>query len=209
MKMSKLCFIDLETTGTSHIRNSIIQIGGIVEIDSKVVKRFEIKIAPYKSENLDPEILKKSGFTSEQVLSHPSVERAYVEFTALMSAYIDKFNKNDKFYFIGYNCHQFDQPFLREFFVTNKDMYFGSWFYFPSIDVMLIAAMVEHLNLMPRPKSFSLMDVATTLGIAVSEESLHRADYDIELTRLVYRKLCQLIKRPGSVQNVETKGDVK
>ena len=43
---------------------------------------------------------------------------------------LEKFDKKDKFFLVGYNNASFDNQFFRAFFVQNNDMYFGSYFWF-------------------------------------------------------------------------------
>jgi DNA polymerase-3 subunit epsilon len=91
-------------------------------------------------------------------------------------------------FFIGYNSHSFDMPFVRQFFSKCKDRYFGSWFHYPSIDVMILAA--EHLKSKRRwYPDFKLSTVADRMGIEVDKSRLHDALYDIELTREIYRRV--------------------
>jgi DNA polymerase III epsilon subunit-like protein len=106
----------------------------------------------------------------------------------LFDKYVSKYDKKDKFSFIGYNCNKFDMPFLRKFFEKNNHKYFGSYFWFPSVDVMLMAS--EKLEeKRSEIESFKLSSIAKYLGIEVKEDELHDAMYDIYLTRNIYYKL--------------------
>lgn len=109
----------------------------------------------------------------------------YSEFVAMLAKYVDKFNKKDKFFLVGYNNAAFDNQFLRGFFLQNGDVYFGSWFWANSIDVMVLAS-AYLAERRPEMENFKLSTVAKFLGVSVSDDSLHNALYDIELTRAVY-----------------------
>lgn len=71
------------------------------------------------------------------------------------------------------------------FFLQNGDNYFGSWFWSNSVDVMVLASqyLLAERPLMP---NFKLSTVAAQLGVSVSEDKLHDALYDVDLTRDAY-----------------------
>ena len=66
----KICFVDVETTGTSANFNRIIEIGIIRVEHNKAVKKFQTLINP--EEYLDPYIEKITGITSSQLETAPS-----------------------------------------------------------------------------------------------------------------------------------------
>lgn len=181
----KLLFFDLETTGTNPARHGIHQISGMIEIDGVERERFDFKVRPNpKAEVLD-EALAVGGVTREQIESYPPMEDVYRDFVGMLSRYVNKFNKADKFFLVGYNNAAFDNQFLRGFFLQNGDNYFGSWFWSNSVDVMVLASqyLLAERPLMP---NFKLSTVAAQLGVVVSEDKLHDALYDIYLTREAY-----------------------
>nr|DAQ87132.1 MAG TPA: DNA polymerase III subunit alpha [Caudoviricetes sp.] len=181
----KLLFFDLETTGTNPARHGIHQISGMIEIDGVERERFDFKVRPNpKAEVLD-EALAVGGVTREQIESYPPMEDVYRDFVGMLSRYVNKFNKADKFFLVGYNNAAFDNQFLRGFFLQNGDNYFGSWFWSNSVDVMVLASqyLPAERPLMP---NFKLSTVASQLGVSVSEDKLHDALYDIYLTREAY-----------------------
>jgi DNA polymerase-3 subunit epsilon len=103
----------------------------------------------------------------------------------MLGKYVDKFNKKDKFFLVGYNNAAFDNLFLRGFFLQNKNNYFGSWFWSSSLDVMVLATLFL-AEKRADMENFKLSTVATTLGIKVEEEKLHDASYDIYLTKSIF-----------------------
>ena len=103
----------------------------------------------------------------------------------MLEKYVDKYNKKDKFFLVGYNNAAFDNPFLRGFFLQNGDQYFGSWFWSNTIDVMVLASAYLATR-RPDMENFKLSTVAKTLGVNVDDESLHNALYDIRLTKAVF-----------------------
>lgn len=181
----KLLFFDLETTGTNPGRNGIHQISGQIVIDGKHVQDFDFHVRPNPKAVIEDAALNVGGVTREQVLAYPPMGQVYKEFVAMLDKYVDKYNKKDKFFLVGYNNAAFDNQFLRGFFLQNGDNYFGSYFWSNSIDVMVLAS-AYIADRRADMENFKLSTVAKFLGVSVSDDSLHNALYDIELTRAVY-----------------------
>lgn len=182
----KLLFFDLETTGTNPARNGIHQISGQIVIDGKKVEDFDFHVQPNPKAVIEEQALSVAGVTREQVLAYPSMGEVYKQLVAMLGKYVDKFNKKDKFFLVGYNNASFDNQFLRGFFLQNGDNYFGSWFWANSIDVMVLAS--HHLaSRRHEMENFKLATVAKFMGINVDDAALHDAFYDIYLTREIYK----------------------
>lgn len=182
----KLLFFDLETTGTNPARNGIHQISGQIVIDGKKVEDFDFHVQPNPKAQIEEAALQVAGVTREQVLSYPAMGEVYKQLVAMLGKYVDKFNKKDKFFLVGYNNASFDNQFLRGFFLQNGDNYFGSWFWANSIDVMVLAS--HHLaSRRHEMENFKLATVAKFMGINVDDAALHDAFYDIYLTREIYK----------------------
>ena len=184
----KILYYDLETTGVKYWKNGIHQIAGMVEIDGEIVETFNFNVQPHPKCIIEPEALKVGNVTLEQVQAYPAMEIVYKRFINILAKYIDKFDKKDKFFLCGYNNAGFDDKFLRSFFEQNNDSYFGSWFWQSSLDVYILSThflLAEYADL----NDFKLATVARHLGIAVEENSLHDALYDVNLTREIYKIL--------------------
>lgn len=181
----KLLFFDLETTGTNPGRNGIHQISGQVVIDGIVKESFDFHVKPNSKAIIEDEALAVAGVTREQIAQYPAMGTVYRQFVAMLGKYVDKYNSKDKFFLVGYNNAAFDNQFLRGFFLQNGDNYFGSWFWANTIDVMVLAT-AYLAERRPEMENFKLSTVAKFLGVAVSDDSLHNAFYDIELTKAIY-----------------------
>lgn len=179
-------FIDIETTGTFLHESGIHQIAGLVEIDDKVVETFDFRARPNANASISEEALKVCGISMEDLLLYPPAKATLGDLTKLLGKYINRYDKTDKAYIVGYNNRGFDDPFLRAWFELNGDPYFGSWFWPNSIDVMVLATeyLIDRRAAMP---SFKLFRVAEELGLIVDKDKTHEAGYDIELTRQIYR----------------------
>src|SRR3712207_3106066 len=158
---------------------------GQIVIDGKKVEDFDFHVQPNPKAQIEEAALQVAGVTREQVLSYPAMGEVYAQFVAMLGKHVDKFNKKDKFFLVGYNNAAFDNQFLRGFFLQNGDNYFGSWFWANTIDVMVLAT-AYLAERRPEMENFKLSTVAKFLGVAVSDDSLHNAFYDIELTKAIY-----------------------
>ncbi|MBW7995336.1 MAG: 3'-5' exonuclease [Candidatus Glassbacteria bacterium] len=187
--MSKLkrLFCDCETSGLDNKKHAVLQIAGIVEINGKVEEEFNLRAAPIDGDSCSAQALEVNGLTMEQIQAFPPAEGAYATFCSILEKYVNKFDRSDKLSFLAYNA-SFDADFIRQWFKKLNDNYFGSWFFNPPIDVMVLAA--HHLeperHKMP---NFKLATVAEYLGIEFSEGDLHDALFDVKLCREIYLRL--------------------
>jgi len=181
----KLFFFDLETTGVNPGRHGIHQISGEIVIGAETVDRFDFKVRPNPACIIEQEALDIGGVTREQIAEYPPMEEVYAQLVAILEKYVDKYDKKDKFFLVGYNNASFDNQFLRGFFLQNGDQYFGSWFWSNSIDVMVLASS-RLATRRHEMENFKLSTVAKFLGVKVDATSLHNAKYDIVLTKAIY-----------------------
>ncbi len=185
----KLLFFDLETTGTLVNKHGIHQISGMVVIDGEVKETFNLHVQPNPQALIEPAALEVGGVTEAQIKAYPPMGVIYNQFVDMLSKYVDRYNKKDKFFLVGYNNASFDNQFLRAWFIQNDDKFFGSWFWANSIDVMVMATpyLAEQRADM---ENFKQGTVAKTLGIAIDDSKLHDALYDIEVCKAIYDKVC-------------------
>lgn len=179
----KQFFCDLETTGTDPSKHGVIQIAGCIVIDGEERESFNFRTRPFKGDMVSQEASAVTGINMEQMKEFPAPEKVFGELSAMLGKYVDKFKRTDKFFFVGYNA-TFDDGFMRRFWDKNGDKYYGSWFWWPPIDVAVLAAnkLGDKRSTMP---NFKLVTLAEHLGIQ-AEGSAHDAGYDIELTRKIY-----------------------
>lgn len=189
----KLLFYDLETTGTKFWRNGIHQLSGMVVIDGEIKETFDFKVQPNPKAEIEQEALAIAGVTQKQIMAYPAMWGVYNQFTDMLGKYVNKFDKQDKFFLCGYNNAQFDNQMLRAWFVQNSDNYFGSWFWSSSLDVMVLATQYL-LPIRASMENFKLCTVAKELGITIEEEKLHDALYDIYLTYEIYKVVTRPMK---------------
>lgn len=185
----KLFFYDLETTGVSPGKNGIHQISGMIVIDGEVMETFDFKVRPNPKAIIEQQALDVAGVTKEQVLAYPPMGEVYKQLIEMLNKYVDRFDKTDKFFLVGYNNAHFDNDFFRGFFLQNGDKYFGSYFWANCLDCMVLAtsflADIRH-----QMENFKQGTVAKALGIQVDENKLHDALYDIKICIAIYDKVC-------------------
>jgi DNA polymerase III subunit epsilon len=183
----KTIFIDCETTGTDPAKNALVQMAGAMFIDGTLVEQFDIKSRPFPGDVLDDEALQVNGLTPLELSAYPDPRHAYRDFAALLSKHCDKYNRADKFHFIGYNA-DFDSDFIRRFFEKNGDNYFGSFFWYPALDVSKLAG-IRFMSSRHKLPNFRLMTVAEACGIEIDPAQAHDALYDIRITMRIFKKL--------------------
>lgn len=192
--MEKIFIFDLETTGVKFWKNGVHQISGGIVIDGVMVEDFNFHVKPHEKAVIEEEALEIANVTRQEVEAYPTMYGVYKKIEAMLSKYVDKFNKKDKFYLAGFNNAGFDNPFFRAFFTQNATTqkeadygnYFGSWFWSDSFDVMILASYYLRKERSEMP-NFQLKTVAKQLGIEVDETKLHDAKYDIYLTYEIFK----------------------
>ena len=187
----KLCFIDTETTGLDSKKNGVIQIGGIIIAKGERII-FNITSKPFESDVITEGALKANHMDRKQISMFQEPREAYLDFTSILEDYVDKFNAFDKLFFIAYNAN-FDWSFLWEWFSKNGDKFFASYFFFPYIDLMTIAAFMDMEN-RHKYKSMKLGDMCRIYNVEVVEAEQHDAVYD---ARLVEKLFYKLLERKG------------
>ncbi|MCX4294728.1 MAG: 3'-5' exonuclease, partial [Prevotella sp.] len=113
----KALFFDLETTGTYPGKHGIHQMSGMIVIDGVIKEKFDYKVRPNPKAEILDEALAVAGVTREQILAYPPMEEIYRQFVDLLAKYVDRYNKKDKFFLVGYNNASFDNQFLRGWFL--------------------------------------------------------------------------------------------
>jgi DNA polymerase-3 subunit epsilon len=178
MKIMKVFWLDTETTGLSFFKHDIHQLAGLIVIDGKIVEEFNYNIKPFSFENIEPDALKVSGVTVEQLKTYQDPKNVHLVLIKMMEKYCNKFDKDDKFSLAGQNV-PFDANMLKGFFQKCGDKFYGSWFNYDYIDLRALTAILKFAGLLP-VENLKLETIAKHLGI---EYNAHDALSDIKCTR--------------------------
>ena len=191
--MAKIFWFDVETTGLDKTKHALIQIAYIIEIDSVIKESGNIFIQPFKTDLIDDAALRVNKRSKEEMFKEPFLfpEDAYEKINEIFSKYIDKYNKEDKFYPAGYNV-SFDCDFLSNFFLKNNDKYFGSWFNGRNLDPKYLLALLSYEGKIDLPKH-SLAEACKYFKVDLKEA--HDAMSDITATRELMLKLTPSMRK--------------
>lgn len=203
----KLFFYDLETTGTDAEKCAIHQISGKITIDGKTKEVFNFHLKPFEGADISEEALKTCEITYEQLMSYPEPETVYKEVCKMLLKYVNPYTKNkeEKFITVGYNNAKFDDEFLYNFFMRYCNISpdikkyksgFKKGNFFNSTCTMDVLRLVQ-IILPPMgiiPENFKLGTITSLLDCnPLTEEKFHSADFDIEATYNIFKKLVRRI----------------
>ena len=181
----KALYLDLETTGTNPYSCGIHQVAATAVVGGgEWEKVWHIK--PH-----DGAIFQDgwdvADVGQETVRNYPTTdEQFYTEFLAWLTTFVNKFDRQDKMFLIGWNT-RFDEDFLRQVFKRRNNNFFGSYFFTPSLDVMQLAAwQLAHVR--PTLANFKQTTVYEYL-FAKELEDAHDALADIRATREIYKQI--------------------
>lgn len=183
----KRIFVDCETTGTDPKKHGLVQVSALIEIDGVIEDQLDFLMSPHDGAIIEDSALTVIGATRNDIARRPDATVVHVEFTRRLKQYVSPYDKTDKLLWVGYNA-QFDVSFMREWFARCGDNYFGSYFWWPPVDVMNLAAFVlqqERATL----ANFKQGTVAQHLGIEVKADALHDGLYDVKLCRQILEVL--------------------
>ena len=184
----KNIFLDLETTGTDYLRHGIYQIGGVVKYEN-IYQEFEFKCDIFAEDEINPAAFdpQKTNVIPDDLRGYPDPMEIHDLFiNTVLSKHIDRYDKQDKFWFINFGA-EFDAKFLRRWMESCGDNYFGAWFWYPVIELQSLAGELLKEQ-RPKMENFQLATVCRTLGIPVDDSKTHTALYDAKLAMQIYEK---------------------
>ena len=120
-------------------------------------------------------------------------QEAHKKLISILSKYINRYNRSDKFIIAGHNV-KFDFDFLVEFFNKNNDKYLGSWIEYQ------FSSCIDTLPLVQIMRFKGAIDVENCRLVTASKEfgvdlkNSHNALADIRATRELFYKINKRIK---------------
>ncbi len=163
---------DIETTGFSPVKNSIIEIGGVKVRDGVIVDRFSAFVNPKVP--IPFEIEKLTGINDDMVLDAPPIEQLLPEFLAFCEDCV----------LVAHNAG-FDVGFIKE---NASRLGLGADFTY--LDTLALAR-----TLLPEQSKHTLDAVAKTLGVSL--ENHHRAVDDAECTAEIFLHFVRMLEEKG------------
>jgi DNA polymerase III subunit epsilon len=182
----KLFYCDVETGGTDCSVHALLQLAYLIEIDGKIITEGNTLVRPGPKDVIVSKALEVNGLNEKELRNAPTSNEVYNGLIKDLAIYVNKYDAQDKFFFIAYNA-AFDYGFVRTLFERNGDKYFNSWFWHPYIDVMTLAAN-KLINQRSTLSNFKLATVANALEVD-TKGRLHDALYDIKITKQLYEKI--------------------
>ena len=189
--MSKIFWFDTETTGVDANANAIVQLAYIIEIDGEVVTKENLRIRPFDGAIVEAKALEVNKLDPQEIYLAPPESQVLDKLREILSRYVDRYDKYDKFIQAGYNVG-FDDKFLRQAFIRTGDNYYGSWFHWPKLDTSCeVAKWLANRsnNMNARPKNFKLGTLCEMFDVPIQA---HDAMSDIVATRELYYKLVNI-----------------
>lgn len=187
--MNKIAWIDVETTGLDKVKNGILQIACKIELGGRVIDKFVSYVKPLLTDEIAEEALKVNGITREQMVDFPLAEEVLPVFIAFLKQHVNQYDTTDKLIMGGYNTG-FDAGFLREWFKKLNNKYFGSFFYWRTIDVLDHAVFYYTVTGSALPLGRGAMKLTTVSerhGLSI--DNAHDAEADITMTRELFHLL--------------------
>jgi DNA polymerase-3 subunit epsilon len=192
--MNKIFWFDVETTGLDEVKQDIITLAFIVDINGQVKAKGHLKIQPTDWDAIQDSALEVNKITREQLKTFQLPAVAVKKLNTVFGKFVDKFDKKDKIIPAGYNV-DFDLKFLREFYSKQNDKYLYSWLDYHKVDPMQFVLGLRVAGHLRDLENVKLETVAKYLGIEIQA---HDALSDITVTREVYYKLLSRITFKGA-----------
>lgn len=190
----KILWVDTETTGLDPMKNSLVQLSCIAEIDGKIEGSYNTYVRPFKGDIINKDALSVTGLTIDQLREFPEPELVYTEFKSFLREFVDPYRKNktkdDKFVWGGHNT-KFDIDFVQAFFIKNNDKYFGSFFNYRQIDTLRIADFLTYCGI-NFGDSHKLGDLCEFNKVVLN--NAHNSMADIEASRNLAIKFRGMLK---------------
>lgn len=181
--MNPVLYIDLETTGLKPKENAIVQIAALVEIDGKIVEKFNENLAPMAHHVITPEALEINNLTLSQINGFQDSGEAFKKFIRLVKKY-------PQFKLAGYNV-RFDISFLQEWFDQHwHGKFWYDYFDYKPLDVFALELHFKHIGLIDTEDD-KLETVCKYFGI---KHKAHDAMGDIKATRKLHKQLLKRIQ---------------
>jgi len=183
--MTKILWIDTETTGLIANHNEIVQLSSIIEVDGDLTE-FNYNIQPLHFDRVEQGAVDTHGITINQMHTFPPQSGIYQEFVDLLDTFVDKYDKEDKFYLGGQNVN-YDGEFIRHFFLNNDNLFWFSYIKPGFLELMSLVSLYEVSTGQVEFENYKLETLCKVLGVDIGKA--HDSLYDVIATRECFIKL--------------------
>jgi len=188
--MSKVIWIDTETTGLDPKIHGLREVACIVEIDNIVVDEFLLHIdtTTYAKEKYISKYVKDvMGVTEEKLQENLSSFIQIKDFREIVEQHIDIEDSSDRFMMAGFNT-EFDFGFIEAWYKDNlMPLEFFNTFGYQKIDVLEFVRNLKYLNLF-ETKNNKLETLCNHFDIEINA---HEALSDIQATKKLHEVLAE------------------
>lgn len=193
--MTKILYLDTETTGLDPVRNDPYQIAGIIEIDGKVEEEFNLFCQPLDWSTIDDHALAMNGKMREDLEKYPLAKTVRSNLIKILDKYVDRFNRHDKFTPAGQNV-TFDLQFLNHWFKKLHDDYWGSWCTWYPLDLRQLVTIAQVKGWL-RLENQKLATVAAAFGI---DFQAHDAMEDVRVTHKIISRMMESLTTKNLIE---------
>lgn len=195
----KILWVDTETLSFDPKQSDIFQIAGLIEIDGKIAEKFNWFFRPdLDLDKVSPEVWdfhkKAVGLTREDIENFPMTSKeAFIQFMNILSKYVDKYDRGDKFAVGGHNV-QFDLNKIYTWAREHEENYLASYLSSVKYDTLYALPLIN-----PNVKYSTLALEAIwdlykdSIDVEFKGQS-HNAAYDITRTYLIWQKLVRPVQ---------------
>lgn len=195
----KILWIDTETLSFDPKQSDIFQIAGFIEIDGKITEKFNWFFRPdLDLDKVSPEVWdfhkKAVGLTREDIENFSMTSKeAFIKFMNMLSKYVDKYDRGDKFAIGGHNV-QFDLNKIYAWAREHEENYLASYLSSVKYDTLYALPLI---NPNIKYSTLALEDIwdlyKDSIGVEFKGKS-HNAAYDITRTYLIWKKLVRPVQ---------------
>lgn len=193
--MSKVIWIDTETTGLDPKIHGLREVGFLIEIDGLIVEEghLHINTLTYKNERyISKYVSENFGVYEVSLAFNESSQEQLVKFERIMNKYVN-INDKSKFQMAGFNV-SFDYEFIKEWFSDTDGLMrgFNAYFGYQKLDVLELVRHLKYLNLF-KTKNNKLETLCNHFDVDINA---HQALSDIQATKILHQVLVEdFIKR--------------
>ncbi len=169
---------DLETTGLSSKKDTIIEIGAVVFKNGQEVDRFQTFVDPQRP--LDRKIIELTGITDEMLQGAPLIEQVLPKFLEFVGERVLVAHNSD-----------FDTGFIRAACAKQ-----GLPYHYTAVDTLILSQ-----NMLPQLNKFKLNIVADALSLP--EFNHHRAADDAAICGLIMARLSRKMEEELDIHSLQ------